>query len=402
MDSTYSTERQPVPLRREEDQQRERHRHPTKKKIVESIKKPLQKFMINLSSKLGLGIRLFSTEQQLLEYTFGKKRDPNEKCDLFNQLISRVDMNQSFERMPTDKPFYTDFIAEIRKNTVDEKQFAFAYIIMKNGEYKFSEKFVPQKKGKRMLHSEELLIEDLKTFLLKNGTNVRMIFIYTYNSPCLKREDNSTSCMILLLNTASQWCAEYGIITYVGFTKFWRFICLMYFLKVKTTDMSSYSSIVHLYKDKHIDERFRLDSSKFTTSCNELQLFQKISTVEPQHRGRLKSDIKSASDKIKEMASSSSRTYDEHLLYRTEQIENLKSTLLIYVQQDVVSMISEILNNSWKEMVENSRDREMNGKINGDFNIAAVKHFQDRVLKPVLGSKSPMRLYHIPKEELEG
>ncbi|XP_056239667.1 uncharacterized protein LOC130174081 [Seriola aureovittata] len=268
-------------------------------------------------------------------------------------------------------------------------QHALAVIFLEGDETKFY-KSKPQfrskgnSEAKFHVHTEQLLIQEIDEFLQPNKQNerpkVECIMIYTYNSPCLKREtQNIDPCMYLLSVKAREWFSKYGIFTYVLFTQFWGPIGRN-FLKD-----DGYKDLLYLIAETH-DITFRLDSKDIGETLNKIDLQQLLSTVEGKDRNKLLEEFKKAKYDIQQI--NEPFTIKEHL----DRGEKVIASSTFPPKAQVKT--SKDLSNAWHEGVKNTAVEHLRAAITADCNTVIVKCFLLN-LESILGNRSPIKFYQI-------
>ncbi|XP_034546462.1 uncharacterized protein LOC117817809 isoform X2 [Notolabrus celidotus] len=318
----------------------------------------------------------------LVKTTFENQTDFTE-TELLNQVMKNGGhydcINQPTEETLKKYNFRHHF-AEFRGRT---KEFAFAVVLMKDGQTKFFAGVEPRHRGTTSaagsaLHAEEILIPDLDKFLFNNRKKVRSILIYTLYSPCLKRSQDCTCCMFLLVEKAYQWYREYGIITEVFFTKFWGLNNPNLFKNITYSQISSDGRPLSQY----LKPLLRLDSKNFTN-------YFKQNSKNKQKKFITK-NIQKTYEEVKDVP----RTIKDHLEQGKKIIDKIIDTLNIHPKT------MDSLRNVWEKLVLDSSMPQIRDKINPDFNIAVVKLFL-KVLDLYTPNRSPFKLHHIPIDMLE-
>ncbi|XP_051276511.1 uncharacterized protein LOC127374880 [Dicentrarchus labrax] len=312
------------------------------------------------------------------------------KGKIFNKPIVGVSACRPFQ---TFLKYYQE--EEKNKNKKNKKtQYAFAVLVLRSGECLFSPGVGPdysKATSEFNIHSEEILIGEIDRYLRSNGTKVQAIYIYTLNSPCLKRngkENHILCCILKLLHKVYQWFNEYGIFTFVGFTKCWGPVTESFLNSLTYSKISSVrSKNLQYFSEFSQKTSFILDSKDFRKNVNADGASQLISNVEPQDRSKLYSDIKSAVDRLVEQGKSS-LDLEEHMVRGDKLISSFKFPAVV---QDE---IFEILGNNWKEMVTNSFMSVIRKDIQ-TVNTSIVQAFVQK-LQMSLGNSSPFHLYQIP------
>ncbi|XP_028272223.1 uncharacterized protein LOC114442662 [Parambassis ranga] len=185
----------------------------------------------------------------------------------------------------------TDLKCHDRKN-----QHAVALVFMDNFAYVafYAEKPIFREKNKDSgsKHCEERLVDQINTYLKDNSEkleNKRVdIFIYTYNSPCLKRERTSfLCCFYLILKKAFEWHKKYNVFTQVGFTKYWGPVTPNIFKDLTWSDISKICTLPPL------------DWSDFIVTWNNLETKTKEAEVHLQNIKEWTKDFQKQTEEMK-------------------------------------------------------------------------------------------------------
>ncbi|XP_051275660.1 uncharacterized protein LOC127374427 isoform X15 [Dicentrarchus labrax] len=301
------------------------------------------------------------------------------------------------KRVSARGPLHTPPIYDHEKNKGKEKQYASAFLVLRNGEcVDFPEvKPVHSKKTSECTkHSEEILIGEIDEYLRSNVTKVQSISFYTVNSPCLKRhgkEKHIPCCMLQLIDKAYQWYNEYGIITSVRFRNCWGPFTPSLFKSLEYSNISSRSCIFFGYFKEFKKTPFELDSKFQKSFRNKVKADGIFETRSDDtiyiDRNKLNSAIKDALGDLVKLGTSS-HTFKEHMLRGEELISSLEFPALVQ------NKIFEILRKNWKEMVENGFMSVITKEITADLNTATVHAFLE--FQTSLGNSSPFHLYQIP------
>ncbi|KAM7389652.1 hypothetical protein PAMP_023615 [Pampus punctatissimus] len=292
-----------------------------------------------------------------------------------------ISSDEGFDSVSGDE-WWVPFIKAHLAKKETEKQYAFAIVKMRNVTFLNFNNVYPDfnKKDKKSIlpsakftkHSEEILIEQIDAFLKSNGAEVHKIFIYTVNSPCLKRENrNIVPCMIQIINRANYWEDEYGISTDVGFSNSWGPGGKNYFGDLK--DMSCPNSDYFRYYQKFKEITFKL-KHKNLLDFDDLYTSQLHS----------KKIINYARNNLIKLAKSSHGTEEQHLDLGKKKI----ATFTFNSQEQ--DKICEMLVIKWKEMININAMTAIRELITKDFNDFAVKRFATEI-------RRPFRLYQIPR-----
>ena len=247
---------------------------------------------------------------------------------------------------------------------------------------------------KTATHSEEKLIKQLDDFLRRDGRMVQRIMIYTYNSPCLKREKKTEPCMFQLLRKAYEWYENYEVLTDVAFTKFWGLSGPNYLKNLTFSTISCPRSDFHSRIEKCQDIPFKLDHNYLGDLFRKSDIYNTLSQVKGRDRNTLREDMKSARKALLRLAESSFGLRKDHLDRGKQKIDSFKFL------PEVHDTICEKLQKEWKEMVDNSSMTPIREDITEEFNSAVVHVFRER-LKSFLGKNSPLRLYRVPQMSCE-
>ncbi|XP_049898278.1 uncharacterized protein LOC126388927 isoform X2 [Epinephelus moara] len=319
------------------------------------------------------------------------KKQASDKTDFFKKIIPHLNLDKesSIDIMPPDEHMKSVIASQ------EEKQYAFAIAYLKDGNTKdFPAVYPdhPKEEGHSASlptkkHSEEILIQQIDGFLLDRGNEVKILLVFSYNSPCFKRENNTTCCMFLLLQKADDWHSRYGFFTNVTFTKFWG-LTGPNFLKHLT--YSDISNLPYIEKCKNI--HFKLNEKKLRRNMSENGgLYKKIQQA--TDKKKLSSTIKSILHKLVDQAKTSCRQKD-HLDRGTKIITSSK------FHPEVREEIVTALQKKWKEFINDESMSPINKKITTDFNNAVLQLFVKQ-LKFLGGDNSPLKLYQVP-QNMEG
>lgn len=131
----------------------------------------------------------------------------------------------------SDLNFYTSHLEEwqvlfkhYQNGKIKKGQFAVAGIFMKGCLPKF---FPICKPLKKHFHAEKKLIQLIDDFLKDLPLNTARaggcILIYTFNSPCIKRNEpgHDHPCLFLISDKSYEWQNKYNLSTEVAFSKYW-------------------------------------------------------------------------------------------------------------------------------------------------------------------------------------
>ncbi|XP_033977952.1 uncharacterized protein LOC117475740 isoform X4 [Trematomus bernacchii] len=276
-----------------------------------------------------------------------------------------------------------------------DNQYAFGAIEMKSGEIQM---FNVIQRSDVTTHTERVLCTNIDETLQLCGIEVKNIYMFTLNSPCLMREHkidkkdkdkkdkdkkDKNPCMLHLVEKARQWHSEFGINTIVFFKKPWGLNGPDIFKDLLYSEVSCTSSAFHLYVDLCKEHRFTLDN-KFRQDNK--AIFRLIGKV--KRKEKLKKTIESILSKLQDKAEKR-RKKSQHLENGREYIKSLT------FPPEVHDEIIDILTNNWDQMVNDSSMSLIIQKITSYFNIAVVKLFV-RDLRLDLGNSGFFQIYQVP------
>lgn len=247
------------------------------------------------------------------------------------------------------------------------KQSAFAVIFMTDGDMKVFPYVYPDFRNSK--HSEEMLLQRLDDFLRKNGTAAQRILIYTYNSPCLKRENKSVPCMFQLLHKACEWQENYQVFTDVAFTKPWGLSGPNFFNYLTFSVASSPSSVFNVYIEKCKDVPFQLNEKSLRNIFKTSKIYNTLSYVKDDDKNKLRSDIKSARETLVTLAETSSGLCQDLLDRGKRKTDSF--TFLPEVHDEVCKTLL----GEWNQMVEDSSMTPILKVITEEFSTAVVLLF---------------------------
>lgn len=390
-------------LPREEDQE---HRPCEPKRTQRGLyphkKKSKKKLDIYLLENLVKNHQRFPTggnvQIQRLKDNFKKQTEYCDKKMFFSQIMTLTSDLEHIDVVFAGKAMQSRLKGYHQKHEGCEKQFAFAFVDCKNGKYKFWPPVYPHHANNNSAssstttHSEEILIGNINDFLQK-GTKPLIILIYSYNSPCCKREKrNIDPCMFKLLYSANQWYNEYGIITVVAFTKFYGLSGPIFFSNVDRDICTSNDFCPYIEKCKKIP--FSLDSKDFRKKKREMIdkcMDLTKERVEATYRYKLHQDITSAVCDLLKLAEISFCLKEQHLDSGVKMISSFT------FHQKVKDKLFETLKVKWDKMVDNSSASLIRERMTTDFNTGIVKLFVNN-LKSFFGNSSPLYLYQVEEE----
>nr|XP_033488572.1 uncharacterized protein LOC117260659 [Epinephelus lanceolatus] len=330
----------------------------------------------------------FST--QSVKDSFEKQTNISDKTELFTKMKSHLtlDKESSIDIMPHDELMKSVLAYYHAKHQRQEKQYAFAVAYLKNGYWIIFPTVYPDhsKRGGRSAvptkkHSEEKLIQQIDDFLKKNGTQVIKLLVFSYNSPCLRRENNAICCMFLLSQKAVQWHNMYGFFTKVAFTKPWGLTGPNFFKRLTYSDISDPGSVFFSYIEKCKNTPFKVNQKKLNEVRN---FFRKLSSL-----------TKSTFHKLNQPKTSCHNKKD-HL---ERGITIIKSEFPPEVREENITLLNQSIT-QWEDFINDESMSPIREKITTDFNNAVVQLFV-KELKFFGGDSSPLKLYQVP-QNMEG
>lgn len=363
-------------------------------------------FLLNLYQTDLMKIQLFHDRWKLTATCRGKTEKYNHVMEQFSSKAA-----EDRDNVVCLDTVWLPFIKY--SNTVEadrDRQYAFSIVLMKNGTKEIFQDVYPEFQNKKKesgavnieagesgltskttLHSEEILIQQLDDFLQHNGKMVEHILIYTYNSPCLKREKKIVPCMFQLLYKVYEWHKHYEVITDVAFTKHWGLSGPNYFKNLTYSIISCPSSIFYSCTEKCKDIPFKLDHKKLKGNVKISRIYNTLSCS--KDKAKLHKDIQSARKSLMSLAEKSSGLCQDHLDRGYQMINSF------IFPSEVHEEVCQILKKEWNEMVDDSSMTLIRKHITEQFNSAVVHLFREQ-LKSFLGNSSLLRLHHVLRMQL--
>nr|XP_046261870.1 uncharacterized protein LOC124068033 isoform X2 [Scatophagus argus] len=325
----------------------------------------------------------FEIKYQELKKHFGQNIPHPERGKQYDDIMSLHTKKKLGVHQVVAGPLLLYLVNHYRKKHKGiGKQYAFAVVVLKD-RLVISAPAYPKRQEKNKdndnKHSEEFLIEKLCTFFQKYRKNVENIYIYTTNSPCLKREKKHLiSCMFKLLHKSCEWLTEYGFLTTVIFSEFYGFSGSNYFQKADISD------ILDGYSNKCQGDSFVLNYEDF----NKLKPgdIRTVLDIEPKHRKQQLDVVNSALKEIKSETKNLCLINEEYLNHGKKIIQDKMHN---QPEKTINTLIGE-----WNKMVDRSFEEYQRKQITSDFNTAVV-HVFEKELKSSFGSNCPLQLYHL-------
>lgn len=300
----------------------------------------------------------------------------NDKTDVFKNV-----MKEQIVQGEENEVFCCNLESFI-ESSAENKQFAFGIILMEDDTYKIFKNVYPVFRDRK--HSEEILLVQMDTFLSTTKKKIKKCFIYTYNSPCLTRDDENCSCMSLIVLKSFDWHKRYKVVTVVAYTIPWGLSGPSYFKSFSSKDIFSPNSPFKSYVEECENIPYKLDLK------NLKKIFENHSA------------LKLLADKDSE----SIKTARETLLQLAEGTVDLKKNFLHRGYQEINSIIFEtgksqtFLKKLWNETVTKSFESLVREYITDKFNKKVLLVFR-KELNSQLENPSFFQLYKIPPKKLK-
>lgn len=184
--------------------------------------------------------------------------------------------------------------------------------------------------------------------------------------------------MFQLLDKAYEW-QKYGVCTTVAYSKCYGLSGPKYFQSLSYSSILDPCSNFYPYTVKFQKQPFKLNPQFFK---NTEDIYRLISGVDgKEQKSKCNETIKLSLDILKNLATVSFCTRDEHLRRGKKTIFNLTS---------LPDKVCEKLCEKWTEVVNNSVMIPIREQITADFNTSVVHRFER-----LLGHNSPLQLIHM-------
>lgn len=284
---------------------------------------------------------------------------------------------------------YTSWKSYIEISNDKCSQSAFVIICMEDNTVKIFDEvrpYIPTKKCRRpnqntnTRHSEEILLDDVNTFLAQNNKKIKWIFLNSYYSPCLERYDQIEGCMFLILIKAYEWYVKYDAITVLTYTIPWGLCGPGYFNELSPEDIMNPESRFKSRVEEYENIPYKLDYKN---------LKKKIKKRLKLSHGENNENIKVAREALVELAAElSTRLRKDFLELGDEKID---SFILLSEK------IKHILKRLWRENVNNSFVSLVKENITTIFNQKVDDLFtQDLESQPGINSFIQLHQLHHP------
>lgn len=275
-------------------------------------------------------------------------------------------------------PLFNHYLNTGEKNEIN--QYGFYLILMKDGTPIISKK-IPQD-SKNKTHTEEFIIDILVELVSKNGNKVKKFFIYSYNSPCLKRTDKKNPCMFQLLRKACKWYEKYQIFTDVAFTHSYGICGPNYFNYLTFDEISSPNSGFNSYIEKCKNSKSELENQNLSKLIKR-KLLKALDKEKIDIKTLKNDDIQTACNFLKEAESS----FDllKKFLVSGQETHHVSFKSPPKVQAEIYKILKE--NNTFMGSMKKCIREDLNNAISFVFR---------KKLESILGSRGFFRLHHIP------
>ncbi|XP_029021857.1 uncharacterized protein LOC114865014 isoform X2 [Betta splendens] len=310
----------------------------------------------------------------------------DEQNELIWQKINKIKPNDDINKLQ-------DLINERKDKT---NQYGWALIIcsdhlevipVKKPDFNKSNK----NSKKKNIHVEQLLIEEICEFMKNSKKNVLNVIIYTYNSPCLKRDvkDKIDPCLIQLIKSASEWYSKKHAGTYVFCSKSWGPLHHTNLKFLTYSKLINPDNVFHEYLQKQYNKRFKMDQTCFKDNTKKIK---KVHDIDKLHVTQFNDEL----TRVKNELTRKELTIKEHLDYLEEVVNNDNENTSETVRNNIYDMFLNMEQKYFEqEIVFNSRQ-----DITSDFNNIIVKCLLED-LPSIFKDKSYFRLHHVQQDPLK-
>lgn len=256
--------------------------------------------------------------------------------------------------------------------------------------------YIPTKKCRRTnhntnpIHSEQAVLEQIhkrimdKTLAQKNK-KIKWIFLNSYYSPCLERDDQIEGCMFLILQKAHKWHEEYGAITVLTYTIPWGFCGPGYFNELSSKDIMNPKSPFKSCVEENENIPYKLDYKNLDKILDKHGILKQLSCGEDNER------IKIARKALVDLAEGSTALRKDFLELGAKKIDSF-----IFLSEK----IKPILKKLWRENVDYSFVSLVKENITTKFN-QKVDHLFTQDLESQSGISSFIQLHQLPPVKLK-
>lgn len=267
-------------------------------------------------------------------------------------------------------------------------QSAFAIIWMEDNTLKIFDEvrpYIPTKKCQRTnqntntRHCEEILLDDMNTFLAQNNRKIKWIFLNSYYSPCFERDDQTEGCMFLILIKVYEWYVKYGAITVLTYTIPWGLCGPGYFNELSSKDIMNPKSPFKSCVEEYENIPYKLDYKNLNKILENHGILKQLSCGEDNER------IKVARKALVKLAEGSTVLRKDFLELGDKKIDSF-----IFLSEK----IKPILKKLWRENVNNSFVSLVKEYITTKFN-QKVDHLFTQELESKPGINSFIQLHQL-------
>lgn len=267
-------------------------------------------------------------------------------------------------------------------------QSAFAIICMEDNTLKIFDEvrpYIPTKKCQRTnqntntRHCEEILLDDMNTFLAQNNRKIKWIFLNSYYSPCFERDDQTEGCMFLILIKAYEWYVKYGAITVLTYTIPWGLCGPSYFNELSSKDIMNPKSPFKSCFEEYENIPYKLDYKNLNKILENHGILKQLSCGEDNER------IKVARKALVKLAEGSTALRKDFLALGDKKIDSF-----IFLSEK----IKPILKKLWRENVNNSFVSLVKERITTKFN-QKVDHLFTQELESKPGINRFIQLHQL-------
>ncbi|XP_062250125.1 uncharacterized protein LOC133959058 isoform X2 [Platichthys flesus] len=232
-------------------------------------------------------------------------------------------------------------------------------------------------------HTEEIIIRLINDYLSKHFYNKKpkgIIVLYSTNSPCIKREnDTKVACMFQLLVIAKHWKIKYGIDTKLYFKKCWGPI------------KRNCSEVIRSIPDRFAKQQIQFSIQLSHKKLKKLSIKDLFSMVpDKTDRNTILNEFKNIKKGLNILVKEKkSLTYHEHI----DKVKTLiaECTCNPKLNDMVLDILQEKVKSQEKEGISENETKILNSVL--------VKSFIDK-LELILGESSPIKFYQIPLMDL--
>ncbi|AWP12188.1 Hypothetical protein SMAX5B_008896 [Scophthalmus maximus] len=264
-------------------------------------------------------------------------------------------------------------------------QCASVIIVGENGTFNHE---VPKPLYEEKKHTEVIIIEAVDKYLDGNYKNQRrkeeIIVIFTYNSPCMKREKKSIEpCMFQLFKKAHQWNRDYGFSVVILFTKFWGPIGpnTIKFTEVEINQLYSWFR-------EFSNVPIQVDSKELCKRFKDIKQNQLLSVVPKEYKEKVRCDLKKFKKDLMDLTEIKQPLTVKQLSENGEEVIGNLRQVMCYFSEELVP-----LSNIWHEAVKSSAVKRIKAKITADGNSEIFKFLQNR--ESTSQNRDPISIYQI-------